>query len=133
MFSPDDPVELTTNLAELTRAGVPLSSGFRALAEEFPRGALARRFNALADRIDAGMTLDAALRDSASLLPQAIRDVLIAGAESGNLVAVLDQLAKQEQMNRELRRRLWESLAYPTLVFVFLVGWMVFMSYFVVQ
>ena len=54
--------ELSSQIAGLTRAGLPLAQGLAALGEELPRGRLRRSMNDLATTLEAGMPLDQAVK-----------------------------------------------------------------------
>ena len=60
-LSSDEATELATRVAELTKAGLPLGAGLRAMAEELPGRHLACVLTGVADRLDAGVDLVPAL------------------------------------------------------------------------
>jgi type II secretory pathway component PulF len=60
-LSAEETAELAARIAELTKAGLPLGEGLRALAGDIPRRRLRRALGTLADRLDAGMDLAEAL------------------------------------------------------------------------
>ena len=60
-LSAEETAELAARVSELTKAGLPLGEGLRALADEVPRRRLRRVLRTLADRLDAGMDLAEAI------------------------------------------------------------------------
>ncbi len=60
---------LSRQIADLTRAGMPLSAGLTALSEELPRGRLRRSMTDLADALDAGVPLDLAMETQQGKIP----------------------------------------------------------------
>ena len=62
--------ELSNQIADLTRAGLPLSQGLVALGEELPRGRLRRSMNELAGTLEAGVPLDQAVKHHAGRIPR---------------------------------------------------------------
>ena len=108
--------EFSRRFSELTRAGLPLPGGFRALAEELPAGRLKRLFAAMARRLEAGASLDEVLKAYARNLPDHLRGLVLVGLRSGDLAVVLDRYATCRQQNAALRRAAWVILAYPILL-----------------
>src|SRR5689334_7011005 len=93
-----DSIELATHLAELAKAGLPLAGGLRALADELPRGRLARTCRALADKLDSGVPLEQAIGSRDMRLPAHMRALLVAGVRSGRLVEVLEQYLDHQRL-----------------------------------
>ncbi len=118
----DELHEATGQVAALAQAGLPLASGLRALAEEVPSGRVRRALHALSSRLEAGQSLDAVLGGSTRLIPPPLRALLTAAAGSGNLSLLLDRYLTLARVNRDLRRRLWLTLAYPLVLIVAALG-----------
>jgi len=78
-LSTEESVELASRVAELTRAGLPLGPGLRALAAELSGRRLRRVLRQMADRLDAGMDLAAAIDGQGRRLPPALRGLVLAG------------------------------------------------------
>ncbi len=117
----EDARELAEQLAGLSAAGVPLSQGLRAAAEEVRDGALRRALLDLADHLDAGQAPDEALEQIGGRLPGHLRGLVLAAARSGRVGTVLGEFVGYAQLADSLRRSLWLALAYPTLLMAFLV------------
>jgi len=131
-LSLEEAAELASQVADLTKAGVPLAAGLRALAEEAPRSRLARVLPGIAQRIEQGNSLEHAVECYAGQLPGHVRRMLAAGHRSGKLASVLAGLVELERTRADLRRRMWRTLAYPTLLLLMLVGLYLFLNTFVV-
>ena len=108
--------DLADYAAQLAKAGLPLAPGFRAMAEELPRSRLAGVLRRIADRLDAGAALDAAMAAEEGSFPAHFRGLVIASARSGRLAAVLERFVVLERNRAELRRRVVAGLAYPALL-----------------
>lgn len=115
-LSSDEARLFAEQLAGLTRAGLPLHSGLRALAEELTEGALRRTLISLADRLEAGEPLDDALAGLGNRLPSHLRSLVMAGARSGRVGPVLGEFVNYAQIGASLRRALWLGLAYPIML-----------------
>jgi type II secretory pathway component PulF len=113
-----DAAELSSQIASLTRSGLPLAQGLAALGAELPRGSLRRSIEDLAISLEAGMPLDEAVRSRDDRLPPHLRGLLVAGMRSGELGSLLDRFYEYLNIGVDLKRRLWLSLAYPALIVV---------------
>ena len=112
-LSPEEATELAARVAGLTKAGLPLGDGLRALADELAGRRLPRILRAMADRLDAGAELPAAIDAEGCRLPGCLRGLVLAGIRSGRLAEVLEEYVDLERAQLELRRRVWLCLAYP--------------------
>ena len=104
---------MAARVAELTKAGLPLGPGLRALAGELPGRRLPHVLRAMADRLDAGVDLAATIEAEGRRLPTCLRGLVLAGIHSGRLAEVLEEYVDLQRSQLELRRRVWLSLAYP--------------------
>jgi type II secretory pathway component PulF len=111
-----DAAALTDHLAALARADLPLAPGLRALADQMTASRLKRDIAALADRLEAGVSLADALDGSQRSIPPYLRGAIIAGLRTGQLGNVLEEVALQQQANRDVTRGVWTALAYPLFV-----------------
>jgi general secretion pathway protein F len=124
--------EFAGHLAALTRTGLPLPSGLRALGSELPHSRLGRVMVRTAERLEVGSPLDDAVAGLAGEFPPHLRGLMVAGARSGKLGDVLGQFVRYVSLGAALRRRFWMAIAYPvfllvaiTLLYVFLFLWVV--------
>ncbi len=124
--------EFAEHLAALARTGLPLVSGLRSLAAELPSRRLRLPLLGMADGIERGESLDAALVGVASRFPAPLRGLLVAGARSGKLADVLGQYVRYANLGGSLRRRFWLAVAYPLFLltglaalYLFVCGWIV--------
>ncbi|MCE5267782.1 MAG: type II secretion system F family protein [Planctomycetaceae bacterium] len=119
-LSAEETAELAARVADLTRAGLPLSDGLRALSGELAGRRLRRVLVALADQLDAGVDLAVAVDSQSGRLPTCLRGLILAGLRSGRLAETLEEYVDLQRTQSDLRRRLWLSLSYPLLLLVFL-------------
>jgi len=131
-LSAEEAAEFGSQLARLAEAGLPLAPGLRAMAEEMPRRRVARALGRLADQLDAGMSLEAALEAQGKRFPAHVRGLILAGVETGRLPQALEEYVSVETGRIELRRHVWLAVAYPCVLFalmiVLLVGICVFVA-----
>jgi general secretion pathway protein F len=121
-LSPDEAAEFAARVAELTKAGLPLGAGLRALADELPGRRLPRMLRLVADRLDAGDDLLGALESQGAHLPEHLRGLILAGVRSGRLAEVLEEYVDLEHGRSELRRRVVMALAYPYILLLFITA-----------
>lgn len=132
-LSPEEVVELAARVAELTKAGLPLGGGLRALAGELPGRRLPHVLQSMADRLDAGADLAATIEAEGGGLPTCLRGLVLAGIQSGRLAEVLEEYVDLQRSQLELRRRVWLSLAYPLVLLTLMALMAVFVNAFMVQ
>jgi type II secretory pathway component PulF len=108
-----DTAQLSEQIAGLTRAGIPLSTGLTALSEELPHGALRRSMSELAQTLETGLPLDQAIEVQQGRIPGHLRGLVIAGIRSGNLGNFLSRFSGYVGIGTEVKRSLWLNLAYP--------------------
>ncbi len=107
--------DLSSQIAGLARAGLPLAQGLAALGEEMPRGRLRRSIVRLATTLESGIPLEQALKTHEASIPPHLRGLVIAGLRSGEMGDLLGRFSDYVSIGAELKRKLWLSLAYPAL------------------
>jgi len=132
-LSADEATELAGQVASLAKSGLPLESGLRALADEIRRGRLAGVLRRMAGRLEAGTPLEEVIRRQGQRFPAHVRGLLLAGIRSGQLPEVLEEFVDLHRSHRELRRRIWLTLAYPIVLLSILSGLFVFFDLFIVD
>jgi type II secretory pathway component PulF len=132
-LSAEEAVELAARMGELTKAGLPLGPGLRALAGELPGHRLPRVLRAMADRLDAGDDLAATIETEGRGLPPSLRGLVLAGIHSGRLSEVLEEYVDLQRSQWELRRRVWLSLAYPLVLLVAMTLMAILCKYLIVN
>jgi general secretion pathway protein F len=121
----DQLAALSEELAALSRAGVPLDAGLRALAVDLP-GRVGQVADQVSQRLARGEPLDQAVAEQlGSTLPPAYRTVIAAGQRAGRLPAALEEIANTTRRLAELRRSIGLSLIYPLAVLA--VAWSLFL------
>jgi type II secretory pathway component PulF len=131
-LSADEAAGLAARVAELTKAGLPLGEGLRAMASELSCRRVRNVLEALADRLDAGDGLATAIDSLGSRLPPHLRGLILAGLRSGHLAEALEEYVDLERTQGELRRRLLSSFAYPEFLLAVLAVVVVLTQLFVV-
>jgi len=160
-LSTEEAVELARGLAELTKAGLPLAGGLRALASELPGGrrpyllwyvmrlvglwGLVRLLDPrtrqearlpgvlreMSGQLEAGTPLDAVIEAQGPRFPAHLRGLVLAGLRSGRLAEVMEEFVDLQRAQIELRQRVWLSLAYPVVLASLLLAMVVLLRLFI--
>jgi type II secretory pathway component PulF len=115
--------------------GRPLAAGLRAVAAESPSSRMRRSLEGLAQRIEAGQPLEAALAAPGLGVPDPLAAVIRAGLRANRLPAALSRYIDLFREARTLRQSLWAGLAYPILLAVlsvsitFALAWLLLPAY----
>jgi type IV pilus assembly protein PilC len=121
-LSSNDAAELVAGIAQLGGSGLPLVEGLKSLAEDVPSKALRKVYHDLAARLEAGVSLEAALDELGERAPAHLGGLVAAGVQAGRLGDVLLQVARAQDRARRLRRQVWQSVSYPLVLFALLLG-----------
>lgn len=132
-LGPRDAAELTHQLAGLTKSGLTLPEGLRALSAELESRPLRRVLALLATEIEAGESLEKALEKWGSSFPASLRGIVKAASQSGRMAEVLGESARLQRVSIELRRRIWLGLSYPLGLFLVFLAVFVAISVFVIN
>lgn len=118
-------------LSGLIDGGVTLPAALRSVAQSSAQPSVAAELRAVHAALDAGDTLADAFARAPKLLPLVERQVVVAGAEAGDLARVLARLADYLEARDALRGKLVGALVYPALVGVVALGVIVALLVFV--
>lgn len=125
-LSPEEATELAARMAELTKAGLPLGDGLRALAGELFGRRLSHVLQVLANRLDAGDDFAGAIDAIGPYLPPDLRGLILAGLRSGQLSVALEEYVDLERSQNDMRHRILSSLLYPFVLLVILTALAIF-------
>lgn len=101
--------------AHVAALGLPLPAALYACAGESSSPTEARELRLLANKVEAGASLDSALREI-SPRGRAVWALIAAGLKTGRLPRILEAYLNAERHTRELWQRFWHSLLYPMIV-----------------
>jgi type II secretory pathway component PulF len=107
--------------AQIAAAGMPLSSGLRAAAEEVDSWRVARALRRVADEIDRGQTLEQIVEKSRRLPPH-LAGLIRAAQRTPKLPLVLAEWLQYRRAAREHLRNIASSLFYPAIAIVLATG-----------
>jgi type II secretory pathway component PulF len=114
--------ELVEAVVDLAGSRLPLSAGLRAAAAEVPQRRVAEAMQRMAGELDRGVSLDTALNSASSSIPAHLQGLILAGLRTGRVAHVLEELVAMDRDQVDMRQRIAAALAYPTFLFVMLIG-----------
>lgn len=106
-------IPVASQLCETVRAGLPLESGLRALAEQTRSRQTREALLELSERLERGTPLKEALRNTDADLPHSMGALVEAGIESGRLDCLMQYSVDQTRNLMSLRQQIWLFLSYP--------------------
>lgn len=106
-------------MSDLLRAGVPLLRSLKLLGGQKSRGRLAGVFRGLAESVEKGADLGAAMSNAGGVFPTVHVAMVRAGEKGGFLEQVLARLNVLVTRQAELKSRLMGNLIYPSILIVF--------------
>jgi type II secretory pathway component PulF len=105
-------------LASLTKAGIPLEQGLRELSKDVASKSMRKLIDSIARDLEAGMSIERAFEKRKEHFPPLYGRILKAGVETGRLSEMLTSLNRHLEISNQTRRIMFESTAYPAVVFV---------------
>jgi len=105
-------------LASITKAGIPLERGLRELAGDISSRSMRRLVDAIADELEAGVSIEQAFEKRQKHFPPLYGRILKAGVETGRLSEMLTSLNRHLEMANQTRRIIFEAMAYPAVILV---------------
>ena len=104
-------------LSLVLKAGIPLSEGVSLVAASERDEALRARLHAIAESLEQGESLAAALRAS-GLFPSYLTDMCAVGEETGRSEPVLTALSAYYERRASIAKTIRRAVLYPTLLLV---------------
>jgi len=105
-------------LASITKAGIPLERGLRELAGDISSRSMRRLVDAIADELEAGVSIEQAFEKRQKHFPPLYGRILKAGVETGRLSEMLTSLNRHLEMATQTRRIIFEAMTYPAVILV---------------
>jgi len=131
-LSAEEAVDLTAQMADLAKAGLPLAPGLRAMADECSHRRVSHVLREVASELESGGSLESAFEALGARFPRHVRGVVLAGLRSGRLPEALEEFVEVERDQVDLRHRVWLAMAYPGLLLLILAVLFFFLAGFVI-
>ena len=109
-------IQLSSTLATLSSAGVPLREGLAGLKERTQSPHLRSLLTELLVQLEAGHSLSEIVEAEPRVFPRVFRAAVAAGEASGSLGKVLCKLSEHLEWAREMRSMTVQALIYPLIL-----------------
>ena len=109
-------------LASMLRSGLSLLAAMRTVAEQARRTRATAVWSNVADRIEQGSSITAALAAHRRVFAEHTAQLVRVGETTGNLDSALGRAAEHLERSRQLRLTVFNALAYPAIVTLLAVG-----------
>ncbi|HEY0208408.1 protein transport protein HofC [Acerihabitans sp.] len=113
---------LTSQLATLLAAGLPLRESLELLAEDHPRAGWRCLLRLLGEKIEQGLTLSQALTDFPQVFPPVYCAMMALGELTGRLDRCCQALAEHEERLGKLKKKVTGALRYPAFILLMATG-----------
>ena len=110
----------------LIRAGLPILGSLQMLGKIQKNAQFSAQLDDVAGRLKTGEALSAAF-EAQSGFPLMYTTTLLAGERAGNLPEVLDRYISFQKISLAFRKKLTNSLIYPTMLLTLVIGLMIFL------
>lgn len=108
---------ITTEVAGLAKAQLPLATGLAVLAEELPAGRLRRGMLGFARKLESGMSLEDVYASYGA--PSELRAIVHSGIRAGHVEDALAEYVAHRRNQSTVKLRIFLSLGYPIAIFIF--------------
>lgn len=120
-------VMFSQELATLVNAGVPISQSLGILEKQTKNARFKAVINDLVKDVDGGFSLSNALSKHPGVFSPLFISMVRSGEVGGSLDGSLNQLAEQMDKDRELNAKIKGAMIYPIVIFVGMIGALIFM------
>lgn len=121
-IKPQEIANLSRQLSAFLRAGIPIIRALDTIAHESTSAAIRSMLPQMSSELAAGATLSEALDAHLDHFPPYFPGIIRSAELSGNIEAVLDQLADYIDRDAETRRRVKAALMYPGILAAMSMG-----------
>jgi type IV pilus assembly protein PilC len=111
-----DLIIFSRQMATFIRAGIPITDGIRVVREQTRSSLFRRTLDEVTALLESGEPLSAALAQHPRVFPEIYIDMVVAAEATGELDAILDQLAKYMERSDATARQMKQAMLYPSIV-----------------
>jgi len=113
-------------LVNMTKAGLPLESGLRALSEEIPSRRMRKTLAAISERLARGEPFEKIVASGQIAAPRAVGELFRSGVAKGRLGPLLEEYLEYSRRSSDLRLKVLGGLLYSAVLIVGLAAVLVF-------
>lgn len=131
-FKNKDLIFFLTQLSTYIKAGIPLVESLRIVARQYKKPKYQKIFKSVIYELTIGESFSSAMEKQDIAFPKLLINMVKTAEMTGSLPEVLDDMANYYSEVEASRKQMITAMTYPTLVFVFAIGVMIFVMVFVV-
>lgn len=127
-----DLIFFLTQLSTYLKSGITLVESLKILSRQYKNKKYQRIFNTIVYDLTMGDSFSDALEKQGMAFPKILINMVKTSEMTGELPEVLDDMAEHFSKIDKTRKEMVNALMYPTLVFVFAIGVIIFILLFVI-
>ena len=131
-FKNKDLIFFLTQLSTYIKAGIPLVESLRIVARQYKNKKYQKIFRSVIYELTIGESFSTAMEKQGIAFPKLLINMVKTAEMTGSLPEVLDDMANYYSEVEASRKQMITAMTYPSLVFVFAIGVMIFVMVFVV-
>ncbi|QDT36707.1 type II secretion system F family protein [Stratiformator vulcanicus] len=120
-------IYFTGQLSIMVDSGVPVAEALASLAEQHENRAFARKLEEVAQAVESGEDLSAALRKYPKLFNSTYTNLVKASEASGTLAPMLDRIADTLRSSLETKQKVLGAMLYPAAMLITCIGSAIFL------
>lgn len=131
-FKNKDLIFFLTQLSTYIKAGIPLVESLRIISRQYNKKAYQKIFRSIIYELTVGESFSEAITKQNVAFPRLLINMIKTAEMTGSLPEVLDDMANYYTEVEATRKQMVTAMMYPSLVFVFAIGVMIFVMVYVV-
>lgn len=131
-FKNKDLIFFLTQLSTYIKAGIPLVEALRIISRQYKKKQYQKIFRSVIYELTIGENLSDAMEKQNVAFPKLLINMVKTAEMTGSLPEVLDDMSQYYTEAEATRKQMITAMTYPSLVFTFAVGVMIFIMVYVV-
>lgn len=127
-----DLIFFTTQLSTYIKAGIPLAEAIKILSRQFKKKAYKKIFSSIIYDLTMGEAFSESLNKQGKAFPRLLINMVKTAEMTGELPEALDDMSDYYSEVNKTRKQMITALMYPTMVFIFAIGVIVFILVWVI-
>lgn len=127
-----DIIFFTTQLSTYIKAGIPLAEAIKILSRQFKKKAYKKIFSSIIYDLTMGESFSESLNKQGKAFPRLLINMIKTSEMTGELPEALDDMADYYSEVNKTRKQMITALMYPTMVFIFAIGVIIFILVWVI-
>ena len=127
-----DLIFFLSQLSTYIKAGIPLADSLQILSRQYKNKNYKRIFKTMMYDLNTGENFSTAMEKQGAAFPKLLINMIKTSEMTGELPEVLDDMEAYYYESEATRKQMVTALTYPSFIFVFALGVMTFIMYYVV-